>query len=169
MSTTTGERTFSTSNREVVSSKPPPIPAGTYTAKLDVSGIEIGKADRPDAVPYVKIRFTAIGSALTPGGKDRKLFHLILLGLTPSPKDQKANVDRPGGLTQLAKALGVSFDGAAVEGVDGGPAEHVDPKSVVEWLKSLDGSEVQVKVKHEQGTEQYPDVKEKIAAFMAPV
>lgn len=168
MSNTTGERTFSTTDRKVESAKPAPIPAGTYRAKLDISGIEIGRADRPDAVPYVKVRFTALGTALTPGGKDRKLFHMLLLSLAASPKDGKANVDRPGGLTQLVKALGTELDGVGiVEGVDGGAAEHLNPKQVVEWLKSFDGAEVGVKVKHEQGTDQFPDVKEKIASFMA--
>ena len=168
MSNTTGERTFSTSDRKVVSSKPAPIPAGVYRAKLDISGIEIGKANRPDAVPYIKLRFTALGTALTPGGKDRKLFHMLLLSLTPSAKDNQINTDRSGGLTQLVKALGTELDGVEiVAGVDGGAGEHLNPKQIVEWIKSFDGAEMQVKVKHDQGTDEYPDVKERIVAFMA--
>lgn len=172
MTSTTGERTFSTSGRKVSDLKPPLLPAGTYDLVVDASSADVGKADRPDAVPYVNIRFTALNTATKEGGKDRKLFHRLLLSLKAG-KDGIMNMDRGGGLTALAKALGTEIEGVEivsqdVSDVNGNPVtiEYLNPRQVVEWVKSFDGSKLKARVKVQKGTAEYPDDKNEIAAFM---
>lgn len=169
---TTGERTFSTAGRKVTDSKPTLIPAGTYTLAVDASAADVGKADRPDAIPYVNVRFTALGTATKEGGKDRKLFHRLLLSLKPG-KDGIMNMDRASGLTALAKALNTEVEGVEivsqqVTNAEGNEVtiEYLNPRQVVEWVKSFDGTQVKGRVKVQKGTKEYPDDKNEIAAFM---
>lgn len=169
---TTGERTFSTTNRTVVSSKPQLIPAGTYGGII-AAGADIGKANRFDAIPYVNVSFEVEGTATKEGGKNRRAFHRLLLGLNPG-KDGMLNMDRSNGLTALAKSLGTEAEGIEIveqevtspEG-ESKKIEYLNPRQVVEWLKSFEGSKLKLRIKIAKGTAEYPEDKNEVAAFMS--
>lgn len=173
MSNTTGERTFSTTDRNIVAPKFPQVPAGNHTGDLG-GDATVAKSDRWDAVPYVKSSFTADGTAQAEGGKDLRVFHMFFLGLVPGG-DGVANVDRPDGITAAAKAMGTAMEGVEiitreVENPETGEKktlEYLNPKQVVEFLNNMKGTKVSYRVKIEAGTKGYED-KAKIAKFLLP-
>lgn len=172
MSNATGERTFSTTGRTIAIRKFPLIPPGNYTGPL-LSEIEVGRADRPDAAPYVNLAFAVNGTAASEGGKPQRVYHMLFLGLKPG-KDGVVNMDRENGLTALAQALGTQVEGVEIveqEATDaeGNPVkvEYLNSRQVVEWLKSFVGVEVAFRIKTEKGTGGYED-KSKIAKFLSP-
>lgn len=167
---TTGDRTFSTKGRTVAKNTFTLIPAGTYQMILG-DAADIGKADRPDAVPYVNISFEVEGTALKEGGKNRRAFHRLLLGLKEG-KDGVMNMDRPSGLTALAEALGTEIEGLEIvtqeaTDADGNSVtlEYLNPRQVVEWVKGFAGSQVKGRIKVQKGSGDYGD-KNEVAAFM---
>lgn len=150
---TTGERTFSTSDRKVIKPKQTLIPNGMYGAALD-SGMSVGKSkERWDAVPYVNVSFTVEGTATKEGGKDRKVFSRILLGLAAG-KDGVANVDRESGITALAKAMNTEIEGVEIveqtvtnpEGGEEKKLEYLNPLQVIEWLKGFEGTKIKLRI-----------------------
>lgn len=172
MTNATGERTFSTKGRTVKAKTFPLIPPGNHTGSIG-SDASISKADKPDAVPYVKFSMEVNGTAAAEGGKNQRVFHMLFLSLLPG-KDGDANTDRNGGIVELAQALGTELEGISVvekvvQDADGNDAklEYLDPKEVVEWLKSFAGTEVGFRIKTEKGTGDYAD-KSKVAKFLLP-
>lgn len=167
---TTGERTFSTKGRTVAKNTFSLIPAGTYPLILS-DAADIGKADRPDAIPYVNVSFEAEGTAQKEGGKNRRVFHRLLLGLNAG-KDGVLNMDREAGLTALATALGTEVEGVEivtqnVVDSDGNEKviEYLNPRQIVEWVKGFGGAQVKGRIKVQKGSGDYGD-KNEIAAFM---
>jgi hypothetical protein len=172
MTTTTGERTFSTTGRSVATSKFPLIPPGSYTAKL-LGDISVAKADRPDAVPYVNLACEVEGTATTEGGKNQRVFHRLFLMLKPG-KDGVVNMDRANGLTAMAQAMGTEVEGVEIiereaTTADGAAVklEYLNPAQVVEWLKSFVGTTMSVRIKTEKGTAGYSD-KSVLDKFLTP-
>lgn len=170
---TTGERTFNTSSQTVVSPKAQLIPAGTYESNI-AAGADIGCAKRPDAIPYVNLSFEVQGTATKEGGKNRRVFHRLLLGLKPG-KDGVLNPNRSNGVTAMAKALGTELEGIEIverevtdESGQTVRQEFLNPKQVVEWVKGFEGSSLKIKVKVQKGTAEYPDDKNEVAAFQLP-
>lgn len=171
MSNATGERTFSTAGRSVKAKVFPVLPAGNYTGPLGADS-EIGKAEKWDGVPYVKMSIGANGTAASEGGKDQRVFHMLFLSLVPG-KDGEINTDRPDGITALAQALGTQVEGVEIlerEVTDPETGatkklEYLNPKQVQEWLKSFAGVEVNYRTKIEKGTGGYSD-KSKISKFL---
>lgn len=169
---TTGERTFSTQGRKVQTNTNTLIPAGTYGITFDATGIEIAKSDkRPDAVPYINVRFRVNGTATKEGGKDRVVFHRFLLGLKEG-KDGVANVDRESGIVAFSKAIKSEMEGVEITtqqatDADGNEVtlEYLNPKQVVEYLKGFDGTELKGRIKVQKGTEGYSD-KNEVAKFL---
>lgn len=159
---TTGEKTFSTTGREVKTVTFKPIPAGNYDLTLNADAT-IAKADKPDAIPYINVSFTAGGTAESEGGKDKRVFHRFFIGLAPG-KDGVINMDRENGLTALAQALNTQIEGMEVitreaENSNGEAVtlEYLNPKQVVEWLKGFNGAVVKGRIKVEKGTGGYSD------------
>src|SRR5574337_978964 len=172
MSNATGERTFSTKGRTVKTKTFPLIPPGNHKGTLSADAT-IGKADRPDAVPYVNVSFEVNDTAQSEGGKNQRVFHMLFLS-TLAGKDGDANTDRNGGITELAQALGTELEGIEivekeVENSDGDTVklEYLDPKQVAEWVKGFAGTEVGFRIKTEKGTGGYSD-KSKIQKFLLP-
>lgn len=169
---TTGEKTFSTTGREVKTMTFKPLNPGVYSGPLG-SDYTIAKADKPDAVPYINFSIACNGTAESEGGKDKRVFHRLFLGLKPG-KDGVINIDRENQLTALAQALGTQVEGVEIvtrEATDSeGNAvtlEYLNPAQVVEFLKSFSGTEVKFKVKTEKGTGNYGD-KSVVSKFMLP-
>lgn len=170
--TTTGERTFSTGNREVVKPKQTLIPNGTYGASLD-SGMSTGQSkERWDAVPYVNCSFTVEGTATKDGGKNRKVFGRLLLGLTPG-KDGVLNVDRESGVTALAKAYDTSFEDIEIverkvtnpETGEEKTLEYLNPLQIIEALKAFEGAPLKMRIGTSPEKDGYGP-KNEIKAFM---
>lgn len=174
MSNATGERTFSTKDRKPAEQKKfPLVPPGNHMGPLG-SDPTVAKADRWDAVPYVNASFGVNGTAQAEGGKDQRVFHMLFLSVTPN-KDGEANVDRPDGITALAKAMGTELEGVEIitreatnpETGETKKLEYLNPKQVQEFLKNFAGTEVPFRVKTEKGTNGYSD-KSKISKFLLP-
>lgn len=170
---TTGERTFNTSSQTVVSPKAQLIPAGSYDSTV-ASGADIGCAKRSDAIPYVNVSFEVQGTATKEGGKNRRVFHRLLLGLKPG-KDGVLNPNRSNGVTAMAKALGTELEGIEIverevtdESGNTVKQEYLNPRQVLEWVKGFEGSSLKTRIKVQKGTAEYPDDKNEVAAFMLP-
>lgn len=171
MMTTTGEKTFSTTGRTVVNPQTELIPPGTYTLRIG-SDATIKKGQKSDSVPRVDVSFEVLGTATTEGGKNRRVFHMLLLSMTPG-KDGQLNTDRPGGLTALARCLGTEVEGVEVVMQDavndkGEPVKlaYLNPAQVAEWVKSFAGTEVQATIKTQKGTAEYPTDRSIISRFL---
>lgn len=169
---TTGEKTFSTAGREVKTVTFKPITPGNYNLTLN-SDASIAKADRPDAIPYINVSFTAEGTAESEGGKDKRVFHRFYIGMAPG-KDGVVNMDRENGLTALALALGTQIEGCEIvtreaQDADGNSVtlEYLNPKQVVEWIKGFAGTSVKGRIKTEKGTGNYAD-KSVVQKFLLP-
>jgi hypothetical protein len=159
---TTGEKTFSTAGREVKTVTFKPITPGNYTLKLG-SDVSIAKADKPDAVPYINLSFEVLETAESEGGKNKRVFHRLFIGMKPG-KDGVLNMDRENQLTALAAALGTQVEGVEIvsrdaqnEDGDSVTIEYLNPKQIVEFIKSFAGSEVKGRIKTEKGTGSYGD------------
>ena len=159
---TTGEKTFSTAGREVKTVTFKPINPGNYSLKLG-SDVSIAKADKPDAVPYVGLSFEVEGTAESEGGKNKRVFHRLFIGMKPG-KDGVINMDRENQLTALASALNTQIEGVEIITRDATDAdgnsvtlEYLNPKQVVEFLKGFAGTEVKGRIKTEKGTGGYGD------------
>lgn len=172
MSNATGERTFSTKGRTVKAKTFPLIPPGNHKGTMGADAT-IGKADKPDAVPYVNVSFEVEGTAAGEGGKNQRVFHMLFLSVIAG-KDGDANTDRNGGITELAQALGTELEGIeivekVVQNANGDDVklEYLDPKGVAEWVKGFAGTELAFRIKTEKGTGGYAD-KSKIQKFLLP-
>lgn len=171
MSNATGERTFSTTGRTVKEKTFPLIPPGNHVGTLG-SDFEIAKKDAWDGVPYVKFSFAVAGTAQTDGGKDQRLYHQLYLSITPG-KDGEINTERPDGVVAMAQAMKTEMEGVEIierevsnpENGETKKLEYLNPKQVVEWLKSFSGTEVSFRVKTEKGTNGYKD-KNKLQKFL---
>lgn len=159
---TTGEKTFSTAGREVKTISFKPINPGTYTLKLG-SDVSIAKADKPDAVPYINLSFEVEGTAESEGGKNKRVFHRLFIGMKPG-KDGVINMDRENQLTALTTALKTELEGIEIvereaQNEDGESVslEYLNPKQIVEFLKGFVGCEVKGRIKTEKGTGGYGD------------
>ncbi len=167
--TVTGERTFSTSGRTVVSKDFPLLPNGLYGGAILGSDITIGRSDKPGSVPYINFSVEAKDTAATEGGKNQRVFHRLFLSVLPG-RDGTLNTDRDGGITDLAKGLGTDLDDVKIIDeqvtVDGEEKtlSYLNPKEVVEWLKAQVGIPLTMRVKTEKGTNGYKD-KNVIAKF----
>lgn len=167
---TTGEKTFSTKGRTVVAPTFKPINPGNYDLKVG-GDATIAKADKPDAVPYVNVSFEVEGTAETEGGKNKRVFHRFFLGMKEG-KDGVINMDRENQLTALAQAMNTEAEDFEIvsreaNDSDGNAVtlEYVNPKQVVEWLKSFEGQTVKARIKTEKGTGGFSD-KSVISKFL---
>lgn len=173
MSNATGERTFSTAGRSVKEKTFPVIPAGNHEGPLGADA-STACADGWDKVPYVKYSLGAKGTAMSEGGKDQRVFGMLFLSITPG-KDGEVNTERPDGIVALAQALGTELEGVEIverevtnpENGETKKLEYLNPKQVVEWLKSFAGTDVKYRTKIEKGTGGYSD-KAKIQKFLLP-
>lgn len=167
MTTTTGERTFSTAGRTVVAPKATLIPPGTYTLRVGADA-SVAKADRPGAIPYVNVSFEVLGTASTEGAKNRRVFHRLFLMFKPG-KDGVVNMDRENGLLAMAQALGTQLEGVEIieRDFEGEKQEYLNPSQVVEWVKTFSGTELSARIKIEKGTDGYAD-KNAVNKFLLP-
>jgi hypothetical protein len=163
---TTGERTFSTTGRNVVAPKTTLIPPGNYTLKVG-SDASIGQSDKPGSVPYINVSFEVEGTSTAEGGKNRRVFHRFFIGLKEG-KDGVVNLDRENGLVAFAQALNTQLEGIEIVSRDdeGTATEYLNPRQLVEWLKGYAGAEVKGRVKTEKGTGGYQD-KSVVGKFLA--
>jgi len=155
----TGERTWSTQGKEAKKFEGfKPIPPGEYELKLNNDWAQ-KVADGEGKVPYLNGSFTALNTG--DGGKDRKIFVMFFLDLTPG-KDGTAMCERANGLLGFAKALGTNLN---VPVVTMNGKELLSPAAVKKFLASNDGSTVRASVKIEKGTGGYAD-KNRIEFFV---
>lgn len=155
----TGERTWSTAGKEAKKFEGfKPIPPGEYDLKISADWVQ-KVAEGEGKVPYLNGSFTALGSGN--GGKDRKVFAMFMLDLTPG-KDGIAMPERANGLLGLAKGLGTNLD---VPVVTMNGRELLSPAHVKKFLNGNDGAVVRASVKIEKGTGGYED-KNRIEFFV---
>lgn len=180
MAGATGELGYSSQGRTPVKVSFEPINAGDYPLTLVGKSIEIKSKAEPGSLPYVNVSFIAGGTALSEGGKDRRVFHKLWLSLEPSPKTGTPPVDGANQILGLAKALGteLNFEGDDImrkdklqdDGETMKKVSILNPQSVVEWLQGFDGAEVRGHIKIRRASEKdkakgYSDQNE-IAYFM---
>lgn len=161
----TGEQKWSAKGKKVAKFVNKVFPKGDYELRINAALVEqkISK-DKPGSVPYINVPFTMLGTADSEGGKDYKLFHMLFLHLEPSAKDGKVMVERQGGVLDLAQAFGetpefgqrvVPYQKRDAKGNAEGPMTKMailDPKQVLDWVKSHDGATVTAAVKIEKDT-----------------
>lgn len=163
-----GERTWSTKGKQVQKFEFKPFPVGEYPLVLDCSKIEIKKKQEPGKFPYINIAFTAQGTALTEGGKDRKVFHRFFVSLKPG-KDGNVMPERGNQIMGLAKGFGEELEGVRIlrmKDENGNDVDVLDPKGIVAWLKARDGQTVMGRVKIQKGNTEYPNDKNEVDYFM---
>lgn len=168
---TTGQRTFSTAGR-TVSTGLAPLPPGNYTGSIQPE-LDIGQADGPAKIPYVKARIAVDGTEQKEGGKKRLIFLNVFLSTQPG-SDGVVTLDRGNGLTALAIALGTELSEVelitrTVTDENGKEVnqEYLDPQGVKAWLSSHAGETLKFRVKVKKGTGGYSDSNE-IERFIAP-
>lgn len=168
----TGVKTFNTSERQVSKFEKVPPPAKNWEARVDTGkwSIAVGEESR---LPYIKASFELLNSATKEGGKNRWIYHNFFLDITPSKKDQKAMVDRQGGVTDFSKAVAteLNLEGDDVimdkerpvkdsNGKPTGefePCQVLNPQVVLQWFKQFDGSVIKLRSKIRKGTNGYAD------------
>jgi hypothetical protein len=158
-----GEKKWSSGGKKVVRFDKTPLPAGDYDLKLNAEKVDLKKGKEPGKVPYVNVPFEALGTATTEDGKNKYVFHRLMLFTQPG-KDGKAMVERQGGVLELAQSLGqeVDFNLQTVpyqkyddKGNPEGQMVKVpilNPQEVLAWVKSLDGvvTKATVKIKKQK-------------------
>jgi predicted RNase H-like HicB family nuclease len=166
-----GERKWSSQGKETKKFEFTKVPAGDHEAKLDASGAAVAKAevgkDGKAKFPYVKVRFEAMDTATTEGGKNGLLFHNLFCSLRPD-KNGGLMPQRADQIVGLARALGEEYDGNVLEMKDekGDIVEVLDPNEMVQWLKDHDGALLNLHVKMQKGTPEWPDEKSVISYFI---
>lgn len=137
-----GEKRFSFSGREVNKFQFEPVPPGDWDLKLNATKAEIKKKKgEPNAVPYINVSFTAIGSG-GESGRDRLVFHMFFLKLTPNESGRVTvdNENQLGGFVK-AGALEDSFQPRTMTVTDekGNEVEILNPNDVLQFLQDNDG------------------------------
>lgn len=165
----TGETTYNARNRTVGGGETKwiPVPKGDYELRIRTDRAEVGVPSAPGKVPYAKgVSFELVNPPTDPGDGtrySRRIFHYVSCDLTPG-KDGKANIDRPAGLTQLQQTLDNYPDFDVIEkdvGGDKGTITMLNPRSVVAWLKTLDGQIIKGHVDTERRLDGDPEAKVK--------
>ncbi len=140
-------------------------PSGDYQLKIQTEKAEIRCADGDDSVPYVSFRVTG-----TFGDEAKKFSVFPMLRLKTKPeKDGNAAWKKGNQALGLARAAGVEFSVPVIDYTTraGNTYEILDPHAVLQWLKGLDGQEVQGHIKNQKqpAGSTYPD-KNEIAYFI---
>lgn len=158
---TTGEKTFTTSGRNVAKFEFTPPKPGTYDLKIRGSSASVGCKQEPGSVPYVKVQLEALDSAEA-GGRNKLVFHMLWLSTEPGATG-KAPVDFGGQVTDLLKALGeeanlpMRVHNANVKvGKDSNgnyetvtkDIDIIDPEALKKFLAERDGVIVRGKIRH---------------------
>lgn len=162
-----GEKNFTTDGQRAVKFESTPVPAADYDLKL-LDNLEIRKKAEPGSMPYVAARFEILGTGKD-GGKNRLVFTNFMVSLEPG-RDGVINPARASQVTGLAQSLGESFKTTRLVDVTnktGGKTSCIDPRALVEWLKTKAGSIVKGHVKVKPAKDGY-EAKNEIAYFIAP-
>ena len=140
-----GETTYSTQGRTPQKFVFEPVPSKDWEARIVASKFEVRAKQEPGSIPYINGAFEILGSAMTEGGKNRYIFKMFFLSLKPG-KDGNVSPDRADGVLGLARALGVDGNFEVLEKADkdGMTVKYLDPRSVLEWIKSQDGAIVKL-------------------------
>ncbi len=176
MSEATGERSFALSQRTVVKFDDTALPPGEYDGILRGADARV-ETPGPDSsgVAYVSVPIEYLNTASKDNGNRNRTRRLrLFLSLAPG-KDGVANIDRGGGIVDLAKE-GLGMDELAGVGIvkvrtnptkdnpEGKVVEAMSAQDVKRWLQEHDGSQVRFLVKHERERGQM-DAKTKKTAF----
>ena len=149
-----GQKTFSSSGHEVKRMATfQPLPPKEYEFKINAKDMEVKVKEGPGNLPYINGPLEALGTG-GDSGKNRRVYHRLFLDLTPSKKDGISMVDRGAGIVALARAAGSELDDVTIlqkqKRLDDGSLEDHDilnPKDVLRFLQSIDGTVISGKVK----------------------
>ena len=139
----TGEKRVNFGERKVTKFQFKPVDPGEWDLKLNAGKAEIRKSKEkgPNAVPYINVSFSALGSG-GEEGKDRLVFHSFFLKVTPGDNGQ-AMIDAENGIGGYIAALGLADDfqprTMEVEDPDGNTIEILNPNDVLRFLQEHDG------------------------------
>lgn len=135
----TGEKSWSTNGKQATKFTFEPAPSKDWEAYVLGSTAEVKKKQEPGSIPYVNVAFELEGSAMTEGGKNRRIYKMFFLSLKPG-KDGNISPARQDGILGLARAYGEEADFPIIEmnDKDGNMVELLDPRAVVQWLKDHD-------------------------------
>lgn len=149
-----GEKSFSTEGRKAVKYESKPIPSQAWELKLHTSEAEVGKSKQSN-LPYLMIPIEALESASKEGGKNRRFYHYLNLGLFDYADGTKP-IDGAHQLVGLSKALGTKYQGPVrstkanlkskdedgEEVVEVKSVEFLDANALKKWLQQFDGTVV---------------------------
>lgn len=160
----TGEKTWSSRGKTPAKFESKPIPEGTYDLKINGDWTQ-KVAEGEGKVPYLSGSFTALGTGAN-GGKDRRVFHLLFLELTPNKNGGPSMAEKANGVLGLVRGLGTEIN-PRVTTYNG--KEMMTPADIKQFLLANEGAVVQALVKIEAGKNGYAD-KNRIEFFVeAPV
>lgn len=129
-----------------------PFPAGEKELVLDEHSVTVKQPTKPGKTPYVKVLFTALGTAQQEGGKDRKVSHMFHLKLGPN-----AMYSRPGQLSDFAWATGndIEPETAVWTDQDGAEIPYLDAEQVAEFVRQFGGNTFRAHISIDKGDAEY--------------
>lgn len=148
-----GESTWSSKGVKTVKFNSTPLAPGEYDLRIDPTWAQ-ACATGEGKVPYLKGSFTALNTATSEGGKDRKVFHNIFIELTPD-KNGVPMATRGNNILGLARALGLELEDAPTVTLSG--KELLAPAYCKQFVLNNEGSVVKAKIKIEKGTNGFED------------
>lgn len=166
MSAAAGEKTWSSSGKNPVKFEFEPLPSKDWEGVIRTAKAEIQAGQEPGSLPYVKFGIEAEGSAMKEGGKNRYIFPMLWLSLKPG-KDGNVSPERANNIVGLARALGEEtpeFPVITKTNKTGETEELLDPRAVLEWIKSKDG----MTVKFHSKIETYKDKRNAVVDYFIP-
>lgn len=132
-----GEARYNSEGKQVQRFDNTPIPRDDYQLNLIEEGLGVKKSDEkgPNAIPYINVRFRALGTAAKEGQKDRLVFHKFFLSMKPGT-DGIIMPERGGGIVEFCRANGEEADFAirTLEKSDGSTEDYMDPEEVKAYL-----------------------------------
>ncbi len=139
-----GETTFDASKQQVKKYESTPLPIKEYEGKL-LPGLQLKKAAGAGKLPYVFGMIECLNSAVSEGGKNRKISKMFFLNTSPD-KDGVAGVNRQDGIVAYSKAVGANLKCGTVSAQKaiGDTGEMVgvrilDPNQALRYLEGTAG------------------------------
>ena len=149
----TGETVFSSSACTVHKFESKPLTPGEYELRL-CADWEVRCAVGEGKLPYLTGAFEVMNTAERDGAKNRKIYHMFFLDLSPA-RDGVSMVDRGNGIVAFTHAVGIPLEGIKIiqrkKGEDGKQADLLSPNMALAWLNGQEGALLRARVKTEKG------------------
>ena len=137
-----GEMRYSSEGKQVQRFDNTPIPTNDYSLELLGDDMQVKRSEDkgPDAIPYVNVRFKALGTAAKEGQKDRLVFQKFLLSMKPG-NDGVIMPARGGGIVEFCRSCGEEADFAikTLTKSDNTTEDYFDSEEVLAYLQSKVG------------------------------